>query len=125
MPRDDVRVIAKRPSDEEAVRALRVLAQWLGLGAAPAIYTADALPPDCASRDAFLRTHRARVRARTSGWTRRGKVRAVTAEAWAADVITAASAAPRQLALVATSTPSLDAVLDRELGIRTSRKSGT
>jgi hypothetical protein len=111
------------PCDAEVVAALRVIAAALGIGARAAAdtFTQDALPPDCSSRDVFLRRHRARTKARTPGWTKRGKTRAVTAEAWRADVeqeTGATRARTPKLALVPAQR-DVSAELDRALGIRT------
>jgi hypothetical protein len=88
-------------------------------GGARTVFTADALPPECTSRDSFLRRHRDRMRSRAPGWTRSGRVRAVTAAAWAADVA-AETAHPRRphLKLVPSPVESLDDQAARELGIR-------
>jgi len=77
-----------RPTDEQALHALRVVAAWLGLGstAAPASYDQAHMPPGATSRSAFLERHRQRVRDGVEGWSRVGQGRVVTAAAWAADV---------------------------------------
>ena len=110
------------PSDVDALAALRVVAAWLGLGAAslPAIYDQTQLPPGV-TRDAFLRLHRARTKERAPGWSRRGKARLVTAEAWSAEIARDTSrAVPRRLKNVFQPPPkNLDHDLDRRLGIRT------
>ncbi len=109
-------------SDAEALAALATLRTWLGVGVAPAVYTADALPPDCTSRDAFLRRHRERLKTNAPGWTKRGKTRAVTVEAWRSDVEQETHALrtrlPSKLALV-PAPRDVSAELDRALGIRT------
>jgi hypothetical protein len=71
------------PGDAQALEVGRLvlrIAILLGLtGDALGDYRQNRLPPDCPSRDAFLRRHRLHVKARTSGWTTRGKTRSVTA----------------------------------------------
>jgi hypothetical protein len=102
------------PNDAQALEVGRMvlrMAALLGLtGAAPAVFTQDTCPPDCPSRDAFLRRHRLRVKSKTPGWTIRGKTRSVTADAWALDVQseTARAGAPR-LTLVEPTAPSAGA----------------
>jgi hypothetical protein len=79
------------PTAAEAFDAFCTLLVFVAAEIAPSpatskVYTADDLPPDATSRDAFLRLHRARMKERAPGWTRRGKVRAVTFDAWERDV---------------------------------------
>jgi hypothetical protein len=96
--------------------AARVVAR---LGARRDAYTQDALPHECTSRDAYLRRHRERKGARVPGWTCSGKVRAVTLEAWAADVDAETMRARRpNLTLVASPVESVDDQVARELGLK-------
>jgi hypothetical protein len=114
----------------EDAHALAVGRAVLGLLAAlglvergePAMYDADRLPPGL-SRDAFLRRHRARVREGIPGWTRAGKARLVSREAWERDVADE-TCRPRHVAVPRTvprAANDLDAELDAALGIRTRR----
>jgi hypothetical protein len=109
------------PTEVEALMALRTLTAWLGIGSAPASnYTQDSRPLGV-SRDAYLRRHRIRMRARTPGWTRCGQARLVTASAWEADVAaetaTAAERRPRP-ALAIVPPPSGKDQIAAQLGIR-------
>src|ERR1700747_1188605 len=75
------------PTDAEALAALRTLFIWVGIGtiAASPTYDADRLPPGV-SRDAYLRRHARCVRDGVPGWSRVGRGRVVTSDAWDADV---------------------------------------
>ena len=110
------------PSDEEALAALATLRAWLGVGAAPspAVYDQTHLPPGV-SRDAFLRLHRARTRERVEGWSRRGKARLVTAEAWRVEIERDTSRARTSKTSFRAAPANVHDDLDRALGIRTSR----
>ena len=101
-------------------RAVLALVDALGLGSssAPSVYTADALPPGM-TRDAFLRRHRARVRAGVEGWTRAGQGRVVTREAWQTDAQAETTRTRRTASQDAAN--DVDAKLDAALGIRTRR----
>ena len=113
-----------RPSDCDALAALRLIASWLGISDAnaPTAYTQAELPPDCTSRDAFLRRHRERAKSRVPGWTRSGKTRAVTRDAWEADVReeTQRHHARKSLRVVTSPRPaaSVDDEVLAELGAR-------
>jgi len=110
------------PSDVDALAALATLRAWLGAGQAvtPAVYDQANLPPGV-TRDGFLRLHRARTRERVAGWSRRGKARLVTSEAWSAEIARDTSS-PRRLKTTFQGAPrSADEDLDRALGIRTKR----
>ena len=108
------------PTDAEALEAFRslraplgVLCDWLGVGSTPATYTADALPSEIKSRDAFLRLHQRQVKAHAHGWTRAGQVRAVSVEAWTAYIEeTNRPRAPRKLAIVQPIAPARDLVAE-------------
>ncbi len=82
------------------------------------------LPPGCRSVGVYLEKHRQQVKLGTHGWTRCGKTRCVSAEAWAASIQNETTKAtkyraPPRLAVV----PDVDDVLDEQLGIRTRRRS--
>jgi hypothetical protein len=96
------------PSDVELLAALRTIAAWLGIGpTTPTIYTADRLPPDCASRDAYMRQHRVLRRAGVAGAYVRGKLLVCTAEAWATELPQTA----RKTSLTIVQPDALDAAL--------------
>jgi len=122
--------------DHDDDRALEVgrlvlrLAALLGVSApaAPAVYTSASLPPDVASPDAFKRVHRAKMRASVAGWSKQGRVRSVTREAWALHVeqeTTGARRRPKRIApsMQATAANDLEGQLVAELGLR--RRTGT
>lgn len=119
---------AMTPTDEQALAALRTLRAWLGLAAsAPTTFDAERLPPGI-TRDAFLRRHRRRWRARAEGWTRVGQARVVTVEAWQHDIDEEAAIArarsartPRVRPAVIPAT-TIGEQLDAHLGIRTRRR---
>lgn len=114
----------RTPSDHEALAALATLRAWLGVGAASSaeVHDQDHLPPgEEGKRDHFLRLHAQRVRDGVRGWSRLGKRRIVTAQAWEAELereTSRARARAPKLALVPTAR-NVSAELDRALGIRT------
>ena len=109
-------------SDVEALAALRVLRAYFGAASTPDIFTQHRLPPDATSADAFLRRHRAQIDARAPGWTKSGKTRAVTADAWRADIEAEtsreAAARPRRLKVVETAPVDAVAEVAAALGVR-------
>jgi hypothetical protein len=121
------------PADARALEIGRLVMQVAALVrgeslAASSTYDADRLPPG-ATRDAFLRRHRARVRDGVEGWTRVGAARVVTADAWAREVAGETGAArrrplatPPQRRDAAPANDDADDALDRALGIRTTRR---
>jgi hypothetical protein len=115
------------PTDAEIAAALRVLAAAIGLGFAPtsSTYSADSLPPGV-TRDAFLRMHRARVRGGVAGWSRRGKARLVTADAWQLELTRDTTRGRAQRSVANDRSPGIyppcvEDDLDRRLGIREKR----
>ena len=116
-----------RPSAEQALEALRLVATYFGFGRMEAeVYDQDARPPGACSRDAFLRLHRSRVRARTPGWSVLGKRRLVSGEAWALEMEGDTARArtrtsPKLVAVVGGGGRNIDDDLNRQLGIRTGR----
>jgi hypothetical protein len=96
-----------RPSDVEALAALKTLRTWLGLGESSGsiVYTQDRLPPDCESRDTYVRRHRELRKARVLGAWARGKTLACTPEAWATAL------PPRRRATKPEATPANDVEL--------------
>jgi hypothetical protein len=115
---------AAQVHDAQALAALRTLAAWLGIGAATtaAVFTQHALPPDVASADAYLRLHRAQVKAGTPGWSRAGAVRSVTTDAWRIYVDEQTTRARRKATTTApVAANDADDELDAALGIRTRR----
>jgi hypothetical protein len=116
------------PSDADALAALATLRAWLGAGASPhVVYDQAHLPPGI-SRDNFLRLHRVRSREGVEGWSRRGKARLVTSEAWArelaAETVRARTRTPEgpPAKHPANDARDVDAEIDRVLGIRTTAK---
>jgi hypothetical protein len=112
-----------RPTDGEVLAALRTLAAWLGLSGpgAPETFDQNNLPPGVVSRGAFLERHRERVGQGVDGWTRTGKTRVVTREAWEAEVA-AETGRPRtrKARLEIVRDPGDE--LDRALGVRVTRR---
>jgi hypothetical protein len=115
----------------EIGRLVVQLAALLGVGASssPVTYDADRLPPGV-TRDAYLRRHRARMRAAVEGWTRVGAARVVTAQAWALEVEAETATARARAKRVAPRIgpvvhrdlkPGNDDALDRALGLRRRR----
>jgi hypothetical protein len=109
------------PTDAEALQALRTIAAYLGLGhAAPQTYDADHRPPGV-TRRAYLDRHAARVRAGVDGWTRIGRARVVTTEAWAKDAEASTRKARARKVTPPTAANDTEDALDVALGIRTRR----
>jgi hypothetical protein len=107
-----------RPTDAAVLEALRIVAAWLGLGAPPtSTYDAERLPPGI-TRRAFLDRHARNVRAGVEGWTRVGRARVVTAEAWAKDAEASTRKARARKVTPPTAANDIVDELDAALGIR-------
>lgn len=101
------------PTREQAFEAFCVLLAYATEPGAPRVYTQSNLPPDCRSRDAFLRRHRQLRKAGVPGAHMRGKVAACTAEAWSADL-----PKPRKRLAIVTEAASVESEIDSALGIK-------
>jgi hypothetical protein len=120
--RDDAQALAVGRAVLDLLGALGI-----GLRALTTIYSQYDLPQGARSKEAYLERHRDRVRAGVAGWTRSGKVRGVTQEAWELDVAEQTSRSRRQRAT--TARPRLELVdsdpegreIDRAYGVRLKR----
>jgi hypothetical protein len=104
------------PNDAEALAALRTLRAWMAAGVSPSLYDQDRRPPDCRSRDAYLRRHRELRKAGVAGAWARGKTLACTPEAWAHDLPRAS-----KVALVPAPLLDVDSEIAAALGVRARR----
>jgi hypothetical protein len=116
------------PSYEQAFESFVTFMKYLmAESAAPAVYHQDHLPPDCASRDTYLRRHRELRRAGIEGAWMRGKTAACTVEAWSAEITRPklTDVSDSSSTRVRSSTArDVDDELDWELGITTKVRTG-
>ena len=118
--------MSARPSDQQALavgRAVLALVDALGLrDSRRESYDVSRLPPGVTAR-AFRDRHAARVRAGVDGWTRVGRARIVTREAWEKDAAAETSRARARKPTTPTAandkaSDDFAARLDTALGIR-------